>query len=85
MKNIIPKTSMPRERLAKLGSEALSDYELLAIILRTGTRDKNVLDLAKDMLSSYHNLHYLNNITLEGLTITGNIISSLITLSFLQS
>jgi len=72
MKNSLPKDSMPRERLTKLGAEALSDYELLAIILRTGTKDKNVLDLAADMLSNYQSLHFLNNITLEELkTIKG--------------
>lgn len=67
MKTSLPKDSMPRERLNKLGPEALSDYELLAIILRTGTKDKNVLDLAKDMLANYQGLHYLNNVTLEEL------------------
>ena len=67
MKSGIPKDSMPRERLAKFGADVLSDYELLAIILRTGTREKNVLDLASEMLSNYHSLHFLNNITLEEL------------------
>ena len=36
----IPNDSRPRERFLKLGPNALSDAELLAIILRTGTRGK---------------------------------------------
>ncbi|MDR1286462.1 MAG: DNA repair protein RadC [Treponema sp.] len=40
----------PRERLCSLGPEALSDHELLAILLNTGTRGKNVIHLAADLL-----------------------------------
>ena len=36
----IPKQNRPRERFLKLGPEALSDSELFAILLRTGTRGK---------------------------------------------
>ena len=36
----LPPNSRPRERFKKLGPEALSDAELFAIILRTGTRRK---------------------------------------------
>ena len=41
---------MPRERLARQGSEALKDQELLAILLGTGYRGQNVLDLAHAIL-----------------------------------
>jgi DNA repair protein RadC len=40
----------PRERLRKLGPEALADKELLAILLNTGIRGKHVLALAADLL-----------------------------------
>jgi len=40
----------PRERLAHLGAGVLSDAELLAILLRTGYRGVNVIDLAADAL-----------------------------------
>ncbi|GIL15081.1 MAG: UPF0758 protein [Chloroflexota bacterium] len=40
----------PRERLAHLGASVLSDAELLAILLRTGYRGVNVIDLAADAL-----------------------------------
>ena len=36
----IPKDGRPRERFLKLGPESLSDAELFAILLRTGTRGK---------------------------------------------
>ncbi|MDR1930090.1 MAG: DNA repair protein RadC [Treponema sp.] len=42
--------SKPRERLLKAGPEALSDRELLAILLNTGIRGKNVLFLADEVL-----------------------------------
>lgn len=42
---------MPRERLQRLGASALADYELLAILLRTGSGGKNVLELARDLLA----------------------------------
>ena len=40
----------PQERLESLGVEALSDRELLAIILRTGTRHIDVLSISEDLL-----------------------------------
>lgn len=44
------KDERPRERLLKNGPESLSNVELLAILLRTGTRNMNVLDLARALL-----------------------------------
>ncbi len=43
----------PIERLNKLGAGALSDAELLAIILRTGTKTENVIDLSNKILSTF--------------------------------
>jgi DNA repair protein RadC len=42
--------SRPRERLLVMGPAALSDHELLAILLNTGIRGKNVITLAKELL-----------------------------------
>lgn len=53
----------PVEKLLRLGAEYLSDAELLAIILRTGDRDKSVLDLSQQILNShpiYKGLNGLN-------------------------
>lgn len=43
---------MPRERLQRLGAAALADYELLAILLRTGSGGKNVLEFARELLAA---------------------------------
>lgn len=44
------KDERPRERLLKNGAETLSNVELLAILLRTGTRKRNAVDLARRLL-----------------------------------
>lgn len=49
----IEKINLPREKLAKTGIASLKDEELLAIILGTGYKGKNVLCLAKDILKEY--------------------------------
>ena len=50
LKNL-PESERPYERFLALGAEALSDAELLAIILKTGTKDFTSLDLARNLLS----------------------------------
>ncbi len=45
----------PREKLLSRGTIALSDTELLAILLRTGTRDETVVELARRILASVQN------------------------------
>lgn len=57
----------PRERLREIGAESLSTSELLAIMLRTGTKDKNVLTLATEILSSFSSLSEFKHATLEEL------------------
>ena len=52
----IPVDDRPRERLEKLGAEALSNSDLLAIILRTGTQRDNVMELASKLLAKYGGL-----------------------------
>jgi DNA repair protein RadC len=46
----------PRERLLANGAKALSDAELLAVLLRTGVRGKSAVDLARDLLSEFKGL-----------------------------
>jgi DNA repair protein RadC len=50
-----PEHERPRERLLKLGPEALSDAELLAIFLRVGVRGKSAVDLARELLQHFGN------------------------------
>ena len=49
----ISKVDRPREKLEKYGPEKLSDSELLAILLRTGTKDCNVIELSKKILKKF--------------------------------
>lgn len=46
----------PREKLLAHGAQALSDSELLAIFLNTGTKEKSVLVLAQELLTRYASL-----------------------------
>ncbi len=63
----IPLEERPRERLKLVGSNNLSDKELLAIILKTGTKEKSVNDLALDILREYK-LEDLKDISLNSLS-----------------
>jgi DNA repair protein RadC len=52
----LPKDEQPRQRLRHAGSQALSVAELLAIALRTGTRQDNAIELAGKLLAKYGGL-----------------------------
>lgn len=52
----IPSSERPRERLRDLGAGSLSNAELLAIILRTGSADQSVLVLATSLLARHGGL-----------------------------
>ena len=54
-----PKHDRPREKLLKQGASALSDTELLAILLRTGTRGKSAVDLARELIAKTGSLRAL--------------------------
>ena len=58
---------LPRERLAKEGVEALSNQELLAILLRTGTRQASFFEIAQKVLSNLSSLTDLKKMTLQEL------------------
>ena len=51
-----PRDERPREKLLEKGAAALSDAELLAILLRNGTRGSSALDLARDVLKRFRGL-----------------------------
>lgn len=51
-----PILERPREKLLNRGAEALSDAELLAILLRSGTTGKSAVDLARDTLNHFDGL-----------------------------
>jgi DNA repair protein RadC len=54
-----PSDERPREKLLEKGAAALSDAELLAILLRTGTRGRSAVDLARNVLKSFTSLRKL--------------------------
>ncbi|MFQ5621614.1 MAG: DNA repair protein RadC [Candidatus Nanoarchaeia archaeon] len=62
----LPVVERPRERLINSGPNALSDAELLAIVISKGTYKENVLDMTKRLLKKY-NLGALSQITVSEL------------------
>ena len=63
----LPLAERPRERLKAYGPQSLSNVELLAILLRTGTTSENVLNLAARLLASFHGLAGLAKSSFEEL------------------
>jgi DNA repair protein RadC len=62
----IPRIERPREKLIQYGPEHLSNSELLAIILRSGKKGENVIDLANKLLKK-HKAENLPNLTYKEL------------------
>ena len=54
-----PKDERPREKLLVHGPAQLSDAELLAIFLRTGSKGKSAVDLARELLSEFGGLRHI--------------------------
>jgi len=54
-----PEHQRPRERLIQEGAPALSDAELLAVLLRVGVKGKNAVELARDMVGHFGSLQGL--------------------------
>jgi DNA repair protein RadC len=52
----VPVHERPRERLLDVGVEALTERELLAVVLRNGTKGVSALDLAAELLAEYGSL-----------------------------
>jgi len=50
----LPEDARPREKLLARGSGALSDAELLALLLRTGLPGKNALQMGQELLNKFH-------------------------------
>src|ERR1035437_2765689 len=54
-----PVSERPRERLAALGADALSHAELIAILLRTGLKGANAVEIGKQLLHKFRTLQTL--------------------------
>lgn len=58
----------PREKMLRKGKEALSKTELLAILIGTGTKEMNAIDLAQSLLAnSEHSIHKLAKLSVKEL------------------
>jgi DNA repair protein RadC len=63
----LPKEERPRERLLKYGANVLSNEELLALIIKSGSKRKSAKDIAQDLLKSYENVQDIRSISYEQL------------------
>ncbi|MBD7910659.1 RadC family protein [Clostridium cibarium] len=61
----IPSNERPIEKLMNFGADTLSNQELLAIILRCGTKGQNILNLSGKILSEVHGLNGILNVTYD--------------------
>ena len=57
----------PRERLLEIGPEKITNEELLAIILKTGSRGKSVKDLATELIEKLGGIENFKNLNLNNL------------------
>ncbi|PHA00807.1 hypothetical protein COE51_05715 [Bacillus pseudomycoides] len=64
----VVKEDQPRERLLLEGASSLSNTELLAILLRTGSKEESVLTLANRILNHFDGLRMLKDATIEEMT-----------------
>ncbi|OGO76656.1 MAG: hypothetical protein A2Y23_06540 [Clostridiales bacterium GWB2_37_7] len=55
----LPENERPREKLTKYGAEILSNAELLAILLRTGTKNESAIDIAYKLLKQQDGIGFL--------------------------
>lgn len=63
----VPISERPRERLLNDGPSYLSNQELLAILIRTGTKKESALQLAQKVLQQFDGLHLLREATVDEL------------------
>ena len=66
----LPETERPYEKLEQYGEKTLTNAELLAIIIKTGTKNESSVDLAYKILNLNQNtkeddLSFLKNISIE--------------------
>ena len=64
----LPENERPIEKFILKGESALSDAELLAIIIRTGTKNLSALSLAEEIIRSSQGILGLHHLSLEELT-----------------
>ena len=63
----MPINERPRERFLKYSSDVIQTHELIAIIMRTGSKNESVLDLSKRVFYQYDDLRELSNASITDL------------------
>jgi DNA repair protein RadC len=63
-----PKEERPRERFLQGGPKSLSNQELLALLLRTGTKNESVIQLATRLITTFEGLRLLKDASIEEMT-----------------
>src|SRR2546421_608615 len=61
----LPADDQPREKLLARGANALTNAELIAILLRTGYQGKNVVEVARELLARYETLNALSRCSID--------------------
>ncbi|RDY66064.1 DNA repair protein RadC [Halobacillus litoralis] len=64
----VPRQDRPRERLIELGASHLSNQELFAILLGSGTKRESVMELSNRLLVHFEGIMLLKDATIEELT-----------------
>jgi len=64
----LPEDEQPREKLERRGASALSDAELLAIMLRTGVQGANAVQVGRQLLTKYQSLNGLGGRAIKELS-----------------
>jgi DNA repair protein RadC len=67
----LPQDDRPREKLARHGGAALTDSELIAILLRTGMKGTNVIELARQLIAKFGTLAALQRASVRELRMKG--------------
>ena len=65
----MPKLDKPREKAIRYGVKFLSDSELLAIIIRTGTKNESAIKIAQDIILLSNGISNFHNLSLERLSL----------------
>ena len=60
---LIPKYNRPREKAYLNGVDSLSDSELLAILIQSGTKNKSALDISNELISAYNGIENIFKLT----------------------
>jgi len=68
----MPQDERPREKLLARGPDALTNAELIAILLRTGRRGMNVVEVARELLDRYKSFAELSRCSVKELRLCGN-------------